>query len=82
MVESWRDILFGLFQNIDKFSCLLGVTTGEEAVGSAGLLGPSRAANTMNIVLSVVREIKIHHKLDIVNICIIVRAKDCEMRAS
>ena len=69
VVESWRDLLLCLLQDVDQFPGLFGIAGGEETVGRARLFGPSRAANTMNIVLRVIREIKVYHKLDVVDIC-------------
>lgn len=69
MVQSRRNILFGFFENVNQFPSLFGITASEEAVGRARLLGTCRATNTMNVVLSIVREIKVHHKLDIMHIC-------------
>ena len=70
MVQSWGDLLLRFFQNINQFSRLLGIGCGEETVGGAGLLGPCCAANTMDIVLSIVGKIKVDHKLNVMNICV------------
>ena len=68
MEEAGRDLLFRLLQNIDQLPSLLGIASGEEAIGSACLLGTSCPSDTMNVVLSVVGEIKVHYKLYIMDI--------------
>ena len=69
VVESGRDHLLGLLQNVDELSGLLGIAGGEEAVGRAGLLGTGRSADAVDVVLGVVGEVKVDHKLYVVDIC-------------
>ena len=64
-IESRVDVLFCFLQNVHQLSGLLGVLRSEIAIGSASLLSSCCAANAVDIILSVVGEIKIHHKLDI-----------------
>ena len=59
LVEFWVDGLVGLLEHINEILGLLGVGGSEEGISSAGVLSASRAANSMNIVLSVGRKVKI-----------------------
>ena len=68
VVETGVDLLLCLLQNVNDFPGLLGVGGSEETIGSASLLGTGRAANAMDVVLRVVGEIKVDHKLNVSHI--------------
>ena len=63
------DVLLGLLQDVDQLLGLLGVAGGEEGVGGAGVLGPSRAADAVNVVLRVAGEVEVDHVLDVRDVC-------------
>ena len=63
------DVLLGLLQDVDQLLGLLGVAGGEEGVGGAGVLGPSRATDAVDVVLRVVGEVEVHHVLDVGDVC-------------
>ena len=69
MVETRRNTLFRLLQNINELPSLLGVPTGEEAVGSASVLGTGCSADSVHIVLSIIGEVEIDHVFYVAHIC-------------
>ncbi len=52
------------YQISDEVSCKLSVLCGDEGEGSPLLSRPPRAANTMDVRINVLRDVKIHHCLD------------------
>ena len=69
VVEPRRDILLGFLQNVNQLPGLLGVARGEETVGRTSLLCSRRSPDSVDIVLGVVWEVEVYHKLYVVDIC-------------
>ncbi len=68
VIEPWVNGLAGLLEHLDKLLGLLGIGRGKEGICCASVLGSSRAANTMNVVLRVGRKVKIDDILNVSHI--------------
>lgn len=67
-LQLWIDVLVGGLQHLDQIVSLGRVGRREEGVGRALVGGPARTTDTVNVVLRVVRKIKVDDELDIVHI--------------
>ena len=67
--QLWIDHLLCLLQYIDQIARFRGIVRGEERVGCASVIAPSRAPNAMNVVLRGGREVKVDYKLYVVHVC-------------
>ena len=63
------DRLLGPLQDPNQVPGVPRVTGGEEGVGGAGVLGPSRATDAVNVVFRAVGEVEVDHVLDVGYIC-------------
>ena len=62
--------LICLLQDINQVLCLFGIVLSEESISSPRSFCPGCTTNTMDIVLSIAREVEIDDKLYVRHICL------------
>ncbi len=67
-IESRRDLLFGLSENLNEVLSLLGIALSKKCIRCACVFGPGCTTNTVDIVFSVAWEVKVDDKLYIADI--------------